>query len=124
MTDIDISKIIEFYQSVNSGYSQYELDNFLIETCPTPARQLIMVMEKILELQDPLLKESSFQNTTTYYKGLAQLNKLVEWYQNVKNPQNVLRQFEAEEPEYWAHTLGRQAAIEILSIGKTSLDTN
>jgi hypothetical protein len=124
MTSIDFSKIINLLQTVDMGYSQYEFDNFLIDTCPTPARQLIMVMEKILDLQNPLNRSDSLGvDMGSHDRDKVQLKKLVEWFNKIPNPQAILEKFEQEEPTYWTHVLGKTAAVEILSRGKTTIAT-
>lgn len=107
--------------------SKYEFNNFFIEAVPTPARSLILLMEKIENLHVEISTLTEFnvngKNVREITAKIKQLNMLLEWYNNVENPEEILMNFEKEEPKYWAYVLGRDAAIEILSRGVTSKET-
>ena len=94
----------------------YQFNNFFLENYPTPARRLVAVMRKIVELEP-------YTTTPFNTDQIIMFKNCVEYYESVKNKEEVLANFEKEEPIYWSHVLGRAAAIEILSLGRTSPKT-
>lgn len=109
---------VEYLRSVPSFQSDYEFRNFFLEKYPTPARQLTAVLEKITELRNQMSN-----NPEKGYEIQKSLEIMETWFKSVDNPEKILANYENEESEYWSQVLGRDAAIEIISIGKTTAAT-
>jgi hypothetical protein len=131
-----VKKISALLDSVNLGMSSYEFRNFFLEEHPTNARQLIAVMQDIEKLHHRIGQAKAMQtelsgqapNLALHRKLKIMKNQydlLISWYENIddKTKKNILENFEKEESNYWSNYLGRQAAIELLTIGKPSFDT-
>lgn len=104
--------------TVSTNQSNYEFTHFFLEKYPTPARQLVAVIEQVENLKKQLPINSDKKITIQ-----REIDMLTTWLNSVDNKQEILDNYENEESEYWAHVLGREAAIEIISIGKTSKET-
>jgi len=132
--------ILEISQALNNIYisqSNYEFENFFLETYPTKSRQLVAVMVEIEKLysQHFSLTESlnsglvDSAHTTMLQREIhsikQKLDRLHNWYQAVPADERsaILANYEAEEPIYWANVLGRAAALEVLSTQHASKDT-
>ena len=119
-----ISQIKNHLDHFATEQSDYELKNFILDQHPTPARKLLSIMQQIEMLEKEV---TTYDITGDYSRDIKlktkQLNKLLEWYKTVDNPEQILMNFENEEPSYWANIIGRQAAIEILSHGNTTKNT-
>jgi hypothetical protein len=131
-----VKKISALLDSVNLGMSSYEFRNFFLEEHPTNARQLIAVMQEIEKLHHRIERIKAMQaelsgqapNLVLHRKLKIMKNQydlLISWYENIddKTKKNILENFEKEESDYWSNYLGRQSAIELLTIGKPSFDT-
>ena len=114
-------------ENISSGKSTFEFQSFFLESYPTPARQLVDVMKRIEELYeyiDNLSKFiSDFENNRAYIEAQHEIKILTDWYVNQSNKDEILKRFDKEEPEYWAYVLGREAAMEVLSFGRTTKET-
>jgi hypothetical protein len=133
---MNVSEISSLLDNVLVGQTDFEFEFFNIETSPTSARQLVSAMEEIecLTARSLMLNEELTTSTNPGHlimlkrelrvikQKLAQLN---DWYAGIDPSmrEEILGCFETEESEYWASRLGRQAAIEILTIGKTTPET-
>jgi hypothetical protein len=133
---MDIVEITDLLDTVPTGRTRFELEYFTLEAYPTSSRQLVAAMREIEELDarlkvwtERMANETSEGELMFMHREKKvieqQLSQLAEWYDRI-NPSmrsEILKCFESEEPEYWATYLGRQAAIELLTIGKTTKDT-
>lgn len=133
---MNISEISSALDSLQLGRSPYEFDNFFLEAYPTSARQLVAVMQEIetLHAEQLMIKEkldaceSAGERMILERKQKVARNKysqLVSWYDEIDPDMRtaILDSFDLQEPEYWANHLGRQAALELLSTGRTSKPT-
>lgn len=133
---MDINKIIDILDTISVDQSEYEFENFFLDTFPTSSRQLIAVM---LEIENLYSQQLTIQATIevceepgeiirlsrSMQKVRKKYDQLVAWFQSI-DPSEVLRianEFDSQESDYWANHLGRAAAIELLTLGKTSKDT-
>lgn len=124
-----INQIKKDLENISTGHSTFEFENFVLEKYPTPARQLVAVMKRI-ELLHNNIESMSTRSTSEVGQNLRQLTEmrnelkmLSDWYNSKPNKEEILKRFEIEEPEYWSFVLGRTAAIEVLSYGKTTKET-
>jgi len=131
---MDISAIINELDNIPVAQSQYEFDNFFLETFPTKSRQLVAVMLEIEKLHATKISlEFEFAHHSTNAASLhreltvttQKLNRLCNWYESISEKERVdiLKNYEAEEPHYWAHVIGKRAALEVLSLNRTVTDT-
>lgn len=131
-----VKEISDLLDRINLGMSSYEFQNFFLEEHPTNARQLIAVMQEIEKLHHKIERaEAMHTDLFGQASNLALHRKLkimknqydlfMLWYKNIDDntKNNILENFEKEESDYWSNYLGRQAAIELLTVGKPSFDT-
>ena len=133
MSILEISKALN---SIPTAQSDFEFENFFIETFPTRARQLVAVMLEIeklyaekLDLELSINNDSNNNDDIVLKRRLItttqKLNRLHNWYATIpsKERNEILKNYENEEPTYWANVLGRRAAMEVLTDQRTSKET-
>lgn len=133
---MDIAEITNLLDNLPTGRTKFELEYFTLESFPTSSRQLVAAMREIENLYATLAMCNERLATEINPGSLMLLHRertivgqklaqLEEWYDQIdpRMRSEILGCFESEEPEYWANHLGRQAAIELLTIGKTTKDT-
>jgi hypothetical protein len=118
---------------ITSPRSDFEFETFFLGQFPTPARQMMGVMEEIIRVSAELavLQNISVEDYEELEKqrkisiASKNLDQLQTWWQGFTSKERIaiLKNFENEEPEYWTTVLGRQAALEILSQKQTNPDT-
>jgi len=102
--------------------SEFETTNFVELTGVSRARYTISVINRIRKIDSDLEKEKR-----TFEKNCLteEKNSLVNFL--TKQPENetisILSNWQITEEEYWIDYLGKIAAIEILTIGKPSIET-
>lgn len=137
---MDISEISSLLDDLPTGRSSYEFKNFFLESHLTPARQLVEVMKemewlhaRINDLErtiNPTEKfgiEHASESDNVYVRRELQITRqkyqqLEEWYNSISIDDRtaLLSGYEQEEPTYWTNHLGRRAAIELLTTGRSS----
>lgn len=119
-----INEITTELDKLPTSRTQYEFENFHVESYPTQARQLIAVMKEIERLRLELFQHSDSQHRS-YTELKTELNQALEWYNAIPADTRrvILDNFENQEGQYWAKYLGREAAIEMITIGRTSKET-
>lgn len=138
---MNIEEISEILDDLPLGNTEYEFENFCLETIPTTSRQLVSVMMEIEDLyaeKQRLEGEISAKTPKQSIKEWDRIKinrqlKIVEqkldqrysWYQKMEPVvrKATLADYERQEHDYWANYLGRQAALEILTTGRTSKPT-
>ena len=133
---MDINEISDALDGLHVDCSEYEFQNFFLETYPTSARQLIAVMQEIerlhahqLTLKYDLECTSLPGKKMLLQRELRNIKKryeqLIFWYDQIDPDMRraILNSFDSQEPEYWANHLGRQAALELLTMGRSSKKT-
>lgn len=131
-----VSEISSLLDSIKVRQTNFEFEFFNIETSPTSARQLVSAMSEIEELTARSMMMKDQITATTNPGQLIMLKRelrtteqklaqMTAWYEGIdpNMREEILGCFELEEPEYWANRIGRQAAIELLTIGKTTPET-
>ena len=102
--------------------SKFEHDTFTAQSGIGYARYAISVVNKIRKL------ESDLKTTLTDFEidcTKAELVQLYAWLdaQDPKVLDSAIENWEHVEKDYWVNLLGKQAAIELLTIGRTSMET-
>jgi hypothetical protein len=134
---MNISEVSKLLNSIPTTQSGYEIENFFVDSYPTPARQLVATLCRIESLHAEQLdiKAKLADPTTTPGQSLLLTramndNKLVlermsAWYETstLKDKKKILENYDNEEKEYWSEYLGRQAALELLALGRTTKET-
>lgn len=105
-----------------STLSKFEMENFNVQTGPAFARSTIEIINRIRKI------DSELKTTVGEFEKNCkneEKEKLTQYLQNLDPIQleNTVTEWEATEREYWVNTLGKQAAIEILTVGRPSLET-
>lgn len=120
---MDTKKLLK---NVPIGRTQYEFDNFVVGASNSAARQVrdLLVEKEELERQ---VSEFGVEAAGSRYaddvnKRLAQIDSFLGQFDE-EQLANVLDNLEAEEGDHWAETLGRAAAIEVLTTDKISQET-
>jgi hypothetical protein len=102
--------------------SRFEFDNFKSQTGTGFSRHIVDTVNRVRKI------DSDIEQTT----GTFELNflkaerEMLLNYLNEQNPnalKSSIMNWEMMEKDYWVNTLGKQAAIEILTIGKPSVET-
>ena len=121
MTDI-VQTIANELKNYTKPRSDFEFETFFLGQYPTPARQMIAVMEEILRISTTITALENEHQLANVNKNLKQLTN---WYEgfDAKERADILKNFENEEPEYWVNVLGRRAALEVLSQKQASVET-
>lgn len=130
---MNITEITDALDGLPLGFSSYEFENFYLESYPTSARQLVAVMQEIERLHAEQLKLKTKLDETTCEGDRMLLSRqlktikvkydqLVFWYNEIDPDLRtaIMNSLDVQEPDYWANYLGRQAAIELLTLGRTS----
>ena len=120
---MDINKLLK---NIPIGRSQYEFDNFVIGSSNSAARQVRTLLVEKEEYERQLAQISSHPDTSrladAMKKELAQIDEFLGQFDEDQIA-SVLSNFEDEEGEYWAETLGKAAAVEVLTNDKVSTET-
>lgn len=133
---MNIEQITEILNKVQTERSDYEFENFFLESYPTPAKRIVAVLQEIENIHaDRLDLQAEMTNTNKQGEKIKTLRKLKNlesrytqlmlWLETVDQEEikNISTNINAEESEYWVNHLGRTAAIEILTIGRSSKAT-
>lgn len=132
---MDVNEITKMLDSIPTGRSRFEFENFFLERYQTTARQLVETMLEIERLHSQkaslgaISKKADdgqkIQNHRIINEITSKLSQLESWYNGIDPEMRmaILSQYEEQETEYWTNYLGRQAAIELLTIGRSSKDT-
>lgn len=133
---MSIREISSLLDALPIGRSTYEFENIYLDQCPTMARRLVAAMEELEILYAEQLQLTEQINNTTcdgekiilhrkIAKSRQQYEQLKTWYDSIdkRDKDHFLRQYENEESEYWANYLGRQAALELITLQHTTKQT-
>jgi len=102
--------------------SEFEMENFVRQNGVANARYIISVINRIRKIDSDLEQE---QRTFEQNCLLEERESLVKFIKD--QPENevasILTNWQITEEEYWTDYLGKVAAIELLTLGKTSTET-
>lgn len=103
-------------------FSDFERDNFQNKSGTAYARYIIETINRLRKIDSDLESE-----TRTFEKNclIAEKNKLQSFLEgeDKKQLESAITNWEFVEKEYWSNLLGKQAAVEILTLGKPSFET-
>ena len=103
-------------------FSDFERQNFQNQTGTAYARYVIETINRLRKIDSDLETE-----TRTFEKNclLAEKEKLQNFLEgeDQKQLESAITNWEFVEKEYWSNVLGKQAAVEILTLGKPSFET-
>lgn len=103
-------------------FSDFERDNFQKQSGTAYARYIIDTINRVRKIDSDLETE-----TRTYERNclIAEREKLMSVLdgEDPAELESALTNWEFVEKEYWANTLGKQAAVEILTFGKVRIET-
>jgi hypothetical protein len=102
--------------------SKFEHDTFTAQAGIGYARYAISVINKIRKLQSDLkITTADFESECIR----AEIAQLYSWLdaQDATVLDSAIENWEHVEKDYWINLLGKQAAIELLTIGRTSIET-
>lgn len=120
---MDITKLLK---NIPIGRSQYEFDNFIIGGSNSAARQVRALLVEKEECERQLAQIANSLESSRYadamQKELSQIDEFLGQFDE-EQIASVLSNFEDEEGDYWAETLGKAAAIEVLTNDKVSTET-
>jgi len=107
----------------HSTLSNFERQNFQAQPGPGYARYLINTINRIRKIDDELDSSTlgSFENKCLLEEKAGLLSVLEN--EEIDELELVIKNWEFNEREYWPNYLGKQAAIEILTIGHTTVET-
>lgn len=117
---MDVKKLLA---NVPVGRSQYEFDNFVTGSANSEARYVRdLLLEKEQLEYSITISEPDSRWTDQCTKELAQIDAILNGFTEEQIIE-TLSHFEEEEGQYWAAHLGKMAAIENLTIGRTNPET-
>lgn len=103
-------------------FSDFERENFQNETGAALSRYVIDTVNRIRKIDSDLETE-----TKTFEKNCLQeeRKKLVKFLkgQDFQQLEDAITNWEFVEQEYWTQFLGKKAALELLTFGKTTFET-
>lgn len=118
--------ITQLLKNIPIGRSQYEFDNFIIGSSNSAARQVRALLVDKEEYERNLAQITTHGDHSRYSdqisKELAQIDEFLGQFDQ-EQIESVLANFEDEEGAYWAETLGKAAAVEVLTNDKVSAQT-
>jgi hypothetical protein len=134
---MNISQVIKQLDTIKTSQSDYEFENFILDSIPKSSRQLVTLMLELerlhaekCDLEATLVSPDITEGAKILLHRKLQNNAhsmriLSDWYDGIpaKERKQILENYNAEEPEYWAEYLGRQAALELLALGRTTKET-
>lgn len=120
---MDINKLLK---NIPIGRSQYEFDNFVIGSSNAAARQVRALLvdkeEYVRKLAHLVDSVDDPRYVDRMKKELAQIDEFLGQFDE-EQISSVLSNFEDEEGDYWAETLGKAAAVDVLTNDKVSAET-
>ena len=103
-------------------FSDFERQNFQNQTGTAYARYVIETINRLRKIDSDLETEDR-----TFEKNclIAEKEKLQAFLEgeDQKQLESAITNWEFVEKEYWSNFLGKQAAVEILTLGKPSFET-
>jgi hypothetical protein len=119
---VDIREILK---TVSTRQSQWEFDNFIIESFGIhKPRAILSLLNRRRELQDALddMNLASHTNRTDQQEMLIECGRIDAWLNQHTEDEirTELAKLEEGEAAFWAEDLGRQCAVDLLTQGRAS----
>ena len=86
--------------------TRYEIETFVLGAHPSPARKAQVLTEELMKARE------------TSHPDLPVLEAIYKDFSAEHNVEELTKDIESTEEEYWVHRLAKLAAIDILTIGK------
>lgn len=102
--------------------SEFELTNFSVSSGVSYPRFIIDVINRIRKINSELETEKRTFESNVLLEEKQQLEDLLS-KQDSNKMETSLKNWQSVEQEYWVNYLGKVAAMEILTIGKPSIET-
>ena len=117
--------IREILKTVSTRQSQWEFDNFIIESFGVhKPRAILSLLNRRRELQDALddMSLASHTNQTNHQEMMIECGRIDAWLNQHTQEEfrAELDKQEADEADFWAEDLGRQCAVDLLTSGRGS----
>ncbi len=117
--------IREILKTVSTRQSQWEFDNFIIESFGIhKPRAILSLLNRRRELQDALddMNLASHTNRTDQQEMLIECGRIDAWLNQHTEDEirTELAKLEEGEAAFWAEDLGRQCAVDLLTQGRAS----
>lgn len=106
-----------------STLSKFELENFQTQSGAGSARNLIEIVNRIRKIDSDLTASGIGEFDRC---KLSEERDILDKYLRTMDPDQLtetIANWESSEREYWVNSLGKQAAIEILTVGRPSFET-
>lgn len=103
-------------------FGKFEQENFLSPASAGYPRYIIGLINRYRKLASDIDQETRSFEKHYLLEEKSKIEKILA-DQDLNTLQNAVENWEQVEADYWADTLGKIAAIEILTYGKTSYDT-
>lgn len=104
------------------NYGEFEQESFGSFSSPGYARHVIGLINQLRKIESDLNHESKRFERSVLMEEKNKIIAILE-KQDPAKLKNAVTNWEQSEPDYWADTLGKMAAIEILSHGKPTYET-
>jgi hypothetical protein len=102
--------------------SQFERDNFQSDQGPAYPRHIIDTVNKVRKIDSDLTLITSPFEVACLTREKEQLVEFLN-SQDADELITAVENWEISERDYWPNYLGKKSAIEILALGKTSVET-
>lgn len=86
--------------------TRYEIETFVLGAHPSPARKAQVLTQELMKARE------------TSHPDLPVLEAIYKDFSAEHNVEELTKDIESTEEEYWVHRLAKLAAIDILTIGK------
>lgn len=105
-----------------TAFSQFERENFLAPSGHGYARFIIDVINRYRKIESDYEFEDRIFERNCLLEEKNRIEKFLE-SQDVEQMKVAVENWQKYEADYWADTLGKIAAVEILTSGKATYDT-
>lgn len=104
------------------GESKFEQEYFANKSGVAYSRFIVETINRVRQIDSDLNEKNSIFSSNTL---TAERNRLMTFLEEegADNIESAVLNFEELEKQYWVSTLGKRAAVEILSAGKISVET-
>jgi hypothetical protein len=103
-------------------FSDFERQNFQNQTGSAYARYIIETINRLRKIDSDLETEDRTFEKNCLLSEKEKLQKFLEG-EDPKQLESAITNWEFVEKEYWSNFLGKQAAVEILTLGKPTFET-
>lgn len=103
-------------------FSKFEQDSFLAPSSAGYPRYMIDLINRYRKIQSDLESETRTFERNVLVEEKQKIEKILS-EQDSTRLKNAVANWETVESEYWVDTLGKLAAIEILTYGKPTYET-